>query len=200
MIGVTGGTVQDYYRFEFGPRSERYVGVRADLPLGRTRFGSLGIAGQFDTYRYNAVENYDPCVGCYGSSNIFLADVRRLAAGPSLRRSLGSRLDISGTALGGWAKRVYTDPGEYRGALEDESSHRFYSAEVGTGVQLRSLRLGAQWEAGFMRRVRTGTMGWCSPVAEADPLPGTVVDCRPRYGSRSFTRLGVVASYRIALR
>ena len=195
-IGLTGGSTRDYYRFEFGPKSEQYIGVRADAQLIRTKFSLAGLTAQFDTYRYNAIENYAPCPNCLdGTANPFLADVRRVSIGPYLRRPIGGSFDIVGTVFGGWAKRQYMSPGVYRGALEDESSHSFYSAEVGAGISVRGFRLGVHAESGFMQRVRTGTRDNC---ITADPFPGTTLDCHPLYGARSFTRMGLAASYRVA--
>jgi hypothetical protein len=127
-----------------------------------------------------------------------LSDVRRVAVGPFWRHPIGEKVDVSGTVFGGWAKRIYPNAAELRGYLEDESSHLFSSTELGAGVHIRGFRVAAQWEAGFMQRVRTGTRDNCITADRADPLPGTRFDCRSLYGARSFTRNGLVASYRVA--
>ncbi len=188
-IGVTLGSVSDYYRFTYGPRWEDFLGVRGDAELARTGRGAFGVTAQIDAYRYNSGENLT-CPGCNSSS---VSDVLRLSSGPFWRYPIGHAFDISGAVFGGVANRIQRDS-DYN---EDDASHLFYSAELGAGVHVRGFRIGAQWETGFMQRVRLGTRDNCEL---ADPAPGSYLDCRTIYGPRSFTRYGVVASYRVASR
>jgi hypothetical protein len=197
-LGITGGAARDYYRFAFRQRLGPYLGIRADAQVARTRYGAIGVTAQFDTYRYNTAGSVGLCATCGGDIDRFFdSNVRRVSAGPFWRHPIGQRFDVSGTVLGGWAKRTYPNAGELRGYMEDESSHLFYSAELGAGVHVRGFRVGAQWESGFMQRVQTGYRDNCITADRADPIPGASFDCRPIYGPRSFTRFGLLASYRI---